>query len=62
MKFIFDLVFFIVKLVGMVYMVGVCEECDIWMNKYVFWCDVNDIWKDLKGKLLIVEKYIVLRG
>ena len=62
MKPILDSVLFIAKPAGMAHMAGACEECDTRMNKYVSWRDVNDIWKDLKGKLPIAEKHIVLRG
>ncbi len=62
MQPILDSLLFIAKPAGMAHMTGTCEECNTRMNKYVSWRDVNDIWKDLKGKLPIAEKHIVLRG
>ncbi|MDO6534075.1 helix-turn-helix domain-containing protein [Alteromonas stellipolaris] len=62
MKPLLESVLFIAKPAGMAHMTGVCEECGTRMNKYVSWRDVNNIWKDLKGKLPIAEKHIVLRG
>ncbi|MGL5667324.1 MAG: helix-turn-helix domain-containing protein, partial [Shewanella sp.] len=46
---------------GMAHMTGECEECECRMNKYVSWRNVNDIWLELKGKLPIAEKHLILR-
>jgi len=54
-------VLFIAKPAGMAHMTGVCEECGCRMNKYVSWRDVNEIWLELKGKLPIAQKHIILR-
>ena len=55
-------VLFIAKPAGMAHMIGECEECGCRMNKYVSWRNVNHIWLELKGKLPIAEKHLILRG
>ncbi|MGS0681828.1 helix-turn-helix domain-containing protein [Shewanella sp. 30m-9] len=53
---------FIAKPAGMAQMTGRCGECGKRANKYVSWCDVNQIWTDLGGKLPIAEKHLILIG
>ncbi|MGF1869697.1 helix-turn-helix domain-containing protein [Photobacterium indicum] len=53
---------FIAKPAGMAHMTGMCEECGCRVNKYVSWRKVNDIWRDLNGKLPIAKKHLILRG
>ncbi len=62
MKPTIESVFFIAKPAGMAHMTGMCEECGCRMNKYVSWRNVNEIWLELKGKLPIAEKHLILRG
>ncbi|MBQ4890594.1 helix-turn-helix domain-containing protein [Shewanella sp. MMG014] len=57
-----DSVQFIAKPAGMAQMRGCCNECGKWVNKYVSWRDVNQIWTELGGKLPIAEKHLILRG
>ncbi|OFC70825.1 helix-turn-helix domain-containing protein [Alteromonas confluentis] len=52
---------FIEQPAGMALMKGVCNECGCRMNKYVSWRDVHEIWLELKGKLPIAQKHIILR-
>ena len=53
---------FIAKPAGMAQMSGYCSECGCQANKYVSWRDVNSIWLELKGKLPIAEKHLILSG
>lgn len=61
MKPSIESVLFIAQPAGMVHMTGECEECGCRVNKYVSWRNVNDIWLELKGKLPIAEKHLILR-
>lgn len=62
MKPVIESVVFTAKPAGMAEMTGLCEACGTRMNKYVSWRNVQDIWLELKGKLPIAQKHIVLRG
>lgn len=53
---------FFAKPAGMVQMTGYCFECEGKANKFVSVRDVNEIWRELGGKLPIGEKHLILRG